>query len=550
MSADPAKILARLRALKNDRSPFEAHWQDVRAVLLPLVQSFRGQEVKGAKAHEDILDSTGETAVERLAAAMDGMLTNPATEWFALRPADVTARPDHAGAVWLDRVTDILLGIFASPRSGFGASKHELFLDEVAFGTACLYVADRPGDLPLYQARPLAECYLTEAADGRVDGVWREFRLTARQAAELWGDKAGPKVLEAATKEQDKPFDFVHAVYPRRDARAHGHPARSDTLPWASCWLSVADKHLVDERGYHEFPFMVPHWATRPGEVYGRGPGMRALGDVKMLQRMSFVTIRAGEQAIHPPLLVADDGVLDVPNLKPGGLNHYRSGVWSVDPIKPLMTGARPDIGEDLMSAVRSRIERAFYIDLLSVMQDPKMTATQIIKLDEETLRVLGPIVARMQAELLAPLIERTFGIAARAGLLPAPPPALQGRELRIEYLSPIARAQKFSEISAIGRTLELVQPLAAFDRAVVDNFDLNAMARHIADVTGVPAQLVTDPEVVARMRQARAATRDQQATAEQAIAAAPGAAKLLEAASATGLLPAGLPGAPPARAA
>lgn len=531
MPAEPDRLLGRLQALKTQRATFEAHWQEVREILLPVVQAFTTTTASaGAKAHQAVYDSTGENAVERLAAALDGMLTNPAAEWFALRPGDPTETPDHAGARWLDRAADVLLTIFHSPRSGFGAAKHELYLDEVAFGTACLYVADRPNELPLFQGRPLAECYLTESADGRVDGMWREFTLTARQAAERWDARAGAKAYAAAKSEPDRPFRFVHAVYPRHEARRGDGLRAATRLPWASVWLSVADKSVIAESGYHEFPYMVPRWQTRAGEVYGRGPGMKALPDAKTLQRMAHVTLRAGELVIEPPLLVADDGVLDYPNLAPGGLNTYRAGIWSIDPIKPLATGARPDIGEELMAEVRARINRAFYIDLLSVMQDPKMTATQILKLDEETLRVLGPIVARLQTELLAPLIERTFGIALRAGYLPTPPPSLQGQALRIEYLSPVARAQRATELTAIGRTLEFTAPLAERDPALWDVFQLDGMVRHIADVTGVPAYLLRAPAEVAEIRRARAGAAEEQALAETAIAAAGPAAKLIQA--------------------
>jgi hypothetical protein len=359
--------------------------------------------------------------------------------------------------------------------------------------------------------------------------------MTARQACEQWDEKPGPKVVAAARKEPDRPFEFCHAVYPRRDALrsapSGGLPRPSSRLPWASVWVSVADRTIIEERGYHEFPFLCPRWTTRPGEVYGRGPGMKALPDCKMLQRMSKVTISAGELVISPPLLVADDGVLDYPNLAPAGITTYRSGIWSIDPVKPLATGGRPDAGEELMSAVRARIEKAFYNDLLSVMQDPKMTATQIIKLDEETLRILGPIVARFQGEFLSPLIER-------AGWLEPPPPSLAGRELRIEYLSPMARAQRFSEITAISRTLELSLPLMQQDPALADVFDQDAMIRRIADVTGVPAELLRDPAVVEQMRAARQETQQQQNMAQMAIQGAGPMAKLLQAQKAGALPP------------
>ena len=187
----------------------------------------------------------------------------------------------------------------SSDLANFAPQQHEKYLDLVAFGSACMYVEDRPGKLPLFQTRSLAECFFAESAEGRVDTNFRWFELTARQAAQRWGGKAGRRVTQAAedTRRQDDSVRFLHAVYPRDSRRApalseDGNAARGYagrvgqlSLPYASCWINVDEMILVEEGGFHEFPYTCPRWLKRAGEVYGRGPGMKALADVKMLQR-------------------------------------------------------------------------------------------------------------------------------------------------------------------------------------------------------------------------------------------------------------------------
>src|SRR3546814_6072789 len=141
--------------------------------------------------------------------------------------------------------------------------------------------------------------------------------------------------------------------------------------------------------------------------------------------------------------MVADDGVLKTLRTHPGVINVVRAGALSNDPLRPLPAPQRIDIGLEMMEQRREAVRSAFHYSLLQMFQDPRMTATQVLQLVQEMQRLMGPMLARQQAELLEPMIERVFAILSRARLRPPPPPALAGRSLRVDYVSPIARAQK-----------------------------------------------------------------------------------------------------------
>ena len=529
MTASIDHILRRAERLAADRGAFESRWREVRELVLPAAAGFGTSEAAGAPNRSAILDSSGEQANELLAAALHGMLTNPSAKWFALRARDDRLNQDEAVARWLEQATGTLYAVFASPESNFAPQLHELYLELAAFGTGGMYVADRPGRPPLFATRPLAELYLAENAEGRVDTVFRRFQLSARQALQQWGAKAGASVQAAIDAgDPDRRFEFLHAVFPRAESDDAGRG-----LPFASVWIAVQDRHAVRVGGYHELPFITPRWSKRPGESYGHGPGLKALADIKMLQRAMRVTIRGVEKMVDPPLLVADDGVLAPVRVSPSGINYYRAGVWNTDPIKPLVTGGRPDLGEAFMAGVRERIESAFYNHLLQSLRDPRMTATQVIQLAEETLRILGPVVGRLQAELLAPLIGRTFAILGRAGAFGPLPPALEGRELAVDYVSPVARAQRLGEVQGLARTLEVAAPLLATDPSLLDNVDADAAFRHAAGLLGVPLELLRPAAKVAEIRGARsnaAAAESAAEDAERLVAGAADAAKALPA--------------------
>jgi len=193
--------------------------------------------------------------------------------------------------------------------------------------------------------------------------------------------------------------------------------------------------------------------------VMGRSPAMVALPDVKMINLMSKTIIQAAQKMIDPPLLVPDDGFLLPIRTQPGGLNFYRSG--SRDTITPLQTGANIPIGLNMEEQRRAAIRTAFFVDQLLSGNQPNMTATEVIQRQEERMRVIGPVLGRLMNEMLRPLIDRAFALMLRADTLAVPPEILQGMDIDIEYVSPLARAQKSSSVNGVMRALEILMPLS-----------------------------------------------------------------------------------------
>lgn len=95
-------------------------------------------------------------------------------------------------------------------------------------------------------------------------------------------------------------------------------------------------------------------------EVYGRGPGIESLPDVRMINEMERVGLIALQKVVDPPLLVPDDGFLSPVVTRAGGLNYFRAGLGPQDRITPLITNARVELNEAKMGQVRQAIERAF----------------------------------------------------------------------------------------------------------------------------------------------------------------------------------------------
>ena len=507
------------KVLENQRSVWESHWQELADYISPRKADITKHRTAGDKRTELIFDGTAIHAAEMLAASLHGMLTNPSTPWFSLKFKDRTLDGDDEAKEWLEGVTEVMYSAFH--RSNFAEAVHELYTDLVVFGTGVMMVERDASTNLRFSTRHIGECFIAEDAEGRVNTVYRKFKMTCIAAKEVFGNDALPTRLQKkAMEEPYEEVEFIHIVHPRDNYDT----TKVDNLnkPFASIYIDPEDKQIISESGFDELPYMCPRWLKASFERgYGRSPAMTALADTKMLSKMSEVTIRAAQKQVDPPLMLPDDGFMMPIRTVPGGLNFYRSGTR--DRIEPLNIGANNPLGLQMEEQRRQAIRSAFYVDQLILGQGPQMTATEVIQRTEEKMRLLGPVLGRLQAEMLQPLIERVYAVLMRQELFEAPPEFLQASDVEIEYVSPLAKAQRFGDIQSAMRLFESLAPLSQINPQVFDYVDMDGLAKHIIRVLGVPASVVKSDQQVGQERQQRqdqeAQMAEQQQIANQAQA-------------------------------
>tara|TARA_A100000172_G_scaffold77304_1_gene61507 strand:+ start:20 stop:808 length:789 start_codon:yes stop_codon:yes gene_type:complete len=245
---------------------------------------------------------------------------------------------------------------------------------------------------------------------------------------------------------------------------------------------------------------------------------MNALPDVKMLNKMSEVTIKAAQKQIDPPLMVPDDGFMLPVRTVPGGLNFYRSG--SRDRIEPLQIGANNPITVNMIQDRQLAIQKTFYVDQLLLSQGGQMTATEVLQRNEEKMRLLGPVLGRLQSELLQPLIERVFNILMRADVFRPMPEILTNQTIDIEYVSPLAKAQKSGDLNSVMRGIEIFGSMSQF-APVLDYLDSDGLVKYVQKMLGLPARIIKSDAEVAQLRQERQEQQQQAMEQQQAVEAA-----------------------------
>jgi hypothetical protein len=502
-------LLSRFDRLQGQRENWETHWQEVADYMQPRKADVTKRRARGDKRMEQVFDSSPIQAVELLAASLHGMLTNPSTPWFTLKFKDEEINNQDEAKLWLEASTDAMYTAFN--RSNFQQEIFELYHDLITFGTAAMFIEEDDNDIIKFSTRHINEVFIAENDKGRIDTIYRKFKISARAAIQKFGDAVSADVQTKAKKDPYEEIELLHAVYPRSDF----NPNKKDksNMPFESVYMEFKNGNELSVGGFREFPFVVPRYLKASNEIYGRSPAMTALPDVKMLNEMSKTTIKAAQKQVDPPLLVPDDGFLLPVRTVPGGLNFYRSGTR--DRIEPLNIGANNPLGLNMEQQRRESIRAVFYVNQLMMQQGPQMTATEVIQRNEEKMRLLGPVLGRLQSELLKPLIDRVFAILFRNNMLPVAPQFLSGRDVEIEYVSPLAKAQKSTELQSIMRAVEILGSLANV-APVFDYVNFDNLVKHLADIVGVPQKILKSQKEVNNERQAQAQQQEQMQSMQQ----------------------------------
>ena len=501
--SEKAKILlSRFDRLKTQRQNWESHWQEVADYMQPRKADVTKSRSKGDKRTELIFDGSPLQSVELLSASLHGMLTNPSTPWFSLKFKDQGMEGEDEAKAWLESATEVMYSAFN--QSNFQQEIFELYHDLITFGTAAMFIEEDDEDNLKFSTRHINEIYISENDKGRIDTVFRKFRISARAAIQKFGN-VSTHIAVTAKKDPYEEVEILHAVYPRSDF----NPTKQDkeNMPFESIYMDADSGDELSVSGFKEFPFVVPRYLKASHEIYGRSPAMTALPDVKMLNEMSKTIIKSAQKQVDPPLLVPDDGFMLPVRTVPGGLNFYRAGTR--DRIEPLNIGANNTLGLNMEEQRRNSIRNAFYVNQLMMQDGPQMTATEVIQRNEEKMRLLGPVLGRLQSELLKPLIDRAFAILMRRNLFAQAPDFLSGQDIEIEYVSPLAKAQKSTELSSIMRAIEILGSLSNV-APVFDHINMDKLVRHLTGIVGVP-QKILKPQAELNAERQQAAQQQEQ---------------------------------------
>jgi hypothetical protein len=515
---DEAKELcARYEFLKSERSNWNNHWDELSKYFLPHKDNIYGRDLTdGIEKGNHLYDSTSIHVNELLASSLHSMQTNAALKWFGLYSGIPEIDNNEDVKEWLQKSEDVVLNVLNN--SNFQTEIHEIYIDLGGFGTAVLFIDEDLKRGAVFTAIPIYEVCIDEDKFGDIDTVFRTIRYTNRQVYQAFGkEKNFPK--ELMEDYEKKPHDkciIVHCVYPDDEGSK-----------WESVYILPKLKKIIKKSYYPEFPYAVPRWMKVSGEKYGRGPAMKSLPNVRMLNQMQKTLIRGAQKIVDPALAVTDDGSYRPIKITPSAINRVRAGTT----IVPIETRANIPIGLEMIQQIRRQIESDFFIDQLQLQDGPQMTATEVRQRTEEKLRVMSPLLGRQGSELHGPTVSRTFEIVKRQGLLPKMSDKvaalLGGKTVRVKYVSTISRVQKTADADNLMRALAAINPVITAQPQVMDNINGDRALRHSALLFDVPQDILNKEIEVANVRTQRQQQQQQMMQQQQDTMNMEAAAKL-----------------------
>lgn len=532
--------------MENERTSFLAQWRDLADYILPRRPRFFITDVnKGDRRNTKILDTTSTMSARTLRAGMMSGITSPARPWFRLTVSDPALAEQGDVKRWLHYVSDRMNTSFL--RSNLYNVLPIIYGDLGVFATGCMYVEeDFDGDVMRFYPFPIGSYMISQNEKLKVDTFMRDFRMTVRQLIGKFGRPDNKKEIDWSVFSQhvrnlydqgqlEAWIDICHCIMP--------NPEHNESKPSSeykkflsvyyerSMSASVTDSDnnkYLSLKGYDYFPVLAPRWEITGEDVYGTDcPGMVALGDIKQLQTGEKRALQAIEKMINPPMTGPTSLRQQKASILPGDITYVdardgQSGFRAAHEINFNLQAL-----EIKQEQVRNRVQKAFFEDLFLMLANSdrrQITAREIDERHEEKLLALGPVLEQLNQDLLDPLIDLAFDFHLRQGLIPPPPEAMQGMDMKVEYISIMAQAQKLVGVGAVERFAGFVGNIGQVSPDVFDKVNMDQMVDVYGDITSVhPSIIRTDEEVEAirAQRNQAAAAQQQMATIKDGAAAA-----------------------------
>lgn len=535
------KLQAERHSLRGARGQYLQFCEDIAGVVLPHRSGFTTEQQEGGRRGLAKFDSTGAQQHQNLKSALSAMIKPIHEKWLFVRPVDEKIKEEPEVLLWCEDTEQRMWNALYDRRAQFLRFSGETDDDLVAFGQGHLYMGlNRSRNGLSFRSWHIRDVVFSEDMEGKIVRVFLDWNLSAQKALELVGGDPGklPKKIQEELK-KDKPsltrtFKFTLCIYPNPD----WDPRKAawnvgEHAPYTEC--IIADQHddEISRSGYFDFPVATPRWDTSSGEFNARSPASIALGDILSLQQVGKTILKAGHLAVEPPLVAPHNAIVGRAKIYPGGMTYYNADAISgygrsAPPVQPLYNNLNLPYGQEIQKDLRDQVERAFLRHIINLPIDgPQMTATEIMQRRQEFLRMVGPVLVRLEADYSGHLAERVFNLMRANNALMDPPEVLLEAGVRFSFISPIFKILKQAEMDAYRLWMEDMAMLAQTKGPhVFDQVDEDVVAREAAMVRGMPQRWLNPVEKIGEIRERRAKLEEMARMKEDAAALAPAAAQ------------------------
>ena len=462
-------ILKRYKEADNLKGQWKDKFEEAYEYCLPQRESFYDEE-SGQKRTDKIFDETAVVGIQEFASRLQAGIVPTFARWANFEagseiPEDNKEEVNQA----LDDVTQYVFELLSS--SNFNSEVHESFMD-LAVGTGVMLVEEGDAVNPIkFSAIPLPHLSLSNGPTNKIDTVFRKRSCKLNEIKVMYPKAEIPNDVMESMDENKKCtlIDGVYQVYDEPNVEKFKH-----------CVILLEKKVIILEEifeGIGANPYICFRWNKASGEVYGRGPIFNAMSAIKTCNLTIQLILENAQMSISGIYQIEDDGIVNPDNIQlvPG----------SLIPIAPNSRGLQP-----INSAGRFDVAQL-------VLED--MRATEVAERMADLSRQIGSSFGRLQAEFVIPLLRRVIRLLKEQGRIDLP--VVNGREVKIQAVSPLARSQYQQDISDINRFHEIIG--TTFGPQMLNLIvNQDAVARHIGKLMNIPEKLLRDEQEQAQLAQ------------------------------------------------
>lgn len=506
------------------RLPILTLWQEIAMNFYPERADFTVPRALGEEFAAHLMTGAPVMARRDLAAQFQGMLRPRGKQWFQWAPEDERLHENLEVRRKTEFVQSVMRRAMYDIRSGFIRATKEGDDDFAAFGQTVISVElDLNVNRLLYRCWHLRDVAWAENDYGEIDVIHRKWKVTARDMMRRWPNKVDTKVRECADKDPFKEFECRHVIMPA-DEYESTTVKKSRKAKFASLLIDSENHSVLREEYVMGHPYIIPRWATVSGTQYAHSPAtVIALPDARLLQRVSFTLLEAGEKATNPPMLAVQEALRSDISLYAGGITwadaEYDERLGEI--LRPLlMDKSGLSFGTEMMTRQEEMIKAAFYLNKITLPPvGADITATEFNGRTQEYIRTALPLFEPMESEYNGQLCEKTWDLMMNANAFGPPgswPRELSGMEMRWQFDSPLTAANKRQDTITFQESAQLLSLAASIDPSLKSAVNVKQAFRDALWGIGAKATWVRSEEEAQQIEdQEREAMQVQQMLAQ-----------------------------------
>ena len=520
-------LLGRYEAAKTKRRFYNQIWNDISIYIVPSLNDNFNLSTSAATGYLQeaiatyirnsnlVYDATAIIACNKIAGALYSFTNNPSLKWYQYA-LPVTKNKSYEAIAkkrttkdWLNKRRDVVIQYL---NKALSSCSNTLYNEAIGYGTSAVFLRETlDHNIMVGKCISLETLYLAEDENGIVNTVIREFELSAINGVAKFGiDNVHPEVLKNSNDKPDELTKYLHICAPNKWRILDSE--KSEDKPYTDIYVDLQHKCIVHQCGFDEFPYGIARMNVPSNAPYGISPGMMALPDVKTVNVYEKINIDVGNKAGNPPMQMMVDNYVTPFSMVPAAINLYNDPQGMATPVT---TVGNVNIMENVLEKKKQAIKEAFFNDLLT----PAKGHTTYEVQEEQLLqmKLMAPWQGGFELELYEPLIRRAEGILDRVGgILPEPPddvlalyPGKKLPPLTVIHSSPLSLAQKSGILQAVNNVVQFAGGLAQLGG--MDSINIPETIYYYAEASGMPLNLVRDPDEAAKITQDRAKVQQEQ---------------------------------------